>query len=102
MRHRDTVYLVDTVTTEDSAGYEAAAERKTEVFADVRSVRREEFYRSRQAGMEPALAFVLRACDYGGQSRVEYEGKQYRVIRAYTGDGEWLELNCGPYRGETP
>lgn len=99
MLYRDTARLISTQAAEDAEGYETVRESAAEVFVDVKSVRREEFYRSMQAGVELTIAFDVRCCDYGGQTRVEYDGKQYRVVRAYSPDGEKMELNCAPYRG---
>ena len=31
------------------------------------------------------IAFDLRACDYSGQKRIEYDGTQYRIVRVYAG-----------------
>lgn len=102
MRYRDVAELVAVTATEDKDGYDTGRETRTEVFVDVRSVRREEFYKSLQAGVELKAAFLLRTCDYDGQPRLVYDGKQYRIIRAYTEDGETLELNCAEYRGDKP
>lgn len=99
MLFRDTARLITAEAEEDAEGYETVCESASEVFVDVKSVRREEFYRSMQAGVELTIAFDMRACDYGGQSRVEYDGKQYRVVRTFSPDGEMLELNCAPHHG---
>lgn len=99
MLYRDTARLISTVAIEDAEGYETVRESAEEVFVDVRSVRREEFYRSMQAGVELTIAFDVRCCDYAGQKRLEYDGRQYRVVRTFSQDGEIVELNCAPYRG---
>lgn len=102
MLYRDVVELVAVTTVEDKDGYDQVSETKTEVFADVQSVKREEFYKSMQAGRELVAAFVIRACDYGGQPYLDYCGERYRVVRAYTKDGELLELNCAEHKGDRP
>ena len=102
MLYRDVAQLISVTATEDSEGYDVVSEARTEVFVDVKSVRREEFYRSRQAGIDLTIAFDVRACDYDGQPRIEYNGKQYRIRRTYTRDGEMLELNCSDHKGDTP
>ena len=102
MLFRDVARLVAVTPTEDKDGYETTAEAYTEVFVDVKSVKREEFYRSMHAGRELVIAFDIRACDYGGQTRIEYDGKQYKIERSYTKDGEIMELNCSAYKGDKP
>lgn len=84
MLFRDVANLIAVASAEDSDGYDTTIETRTEVFVDVKSVTREEFYRSMQAGKELVIAFDIRACDYDGQSRIEHSGKQYKIVRAYT------------------
>lgn len=98
MLYRDTVELIAVTPGQDAEGYPESVETSTEVFADVSSVKRSEFYAGRQSGMELAVAFTLAACDYDGQQLVVYDGTRYRVERAYTRDGERMELNCSEDR----
>lgn len=102
MLFRDVADLIAVERGEDADGYDVETETRTEVFVDVRSVKRSEFYRSLQAGRKLDIAFLLRACDYDGQERVGYGGKVYRVVRDYSEDGETVELNCSEDRGESP
>ena len=102
MRFRDVAELITVTTTEDKDGYDTSIESFVEVFVDVKSVTREEFYRSMQAGKELVRSFDIRACDYDGQPRIKYDGKQYKIVRAYTKDGEIMELNCSEYKGDKP
>ena len=64
--------------------FEAHTEPKTTVYAEIRSVTRTEYYRAKEAGIEPS--FVIRLTDYGdyhGEKIVECDGKRYRVVRTY-------------------
>lgn len=100
MRFREVVTLIDLQVGKDADGYDLPAEEtRTEVFADLQSVKRSEYYSSRQAGVELALAFLVRACDYAGQRYLECDGKRYKVERVYSKDGELNELNCSEVRG---
>lgn len=98
VRFRETVTLIATEEGTDKDGYSQPIETETEVYADVQSVKRSEFYIGRQAGLALAAAFLVRTCDYDGQPLVEYDGKRYRVERTYTKDGELVELNCSEER----
>lgn len=82
---------------------------RTEVFVDVKSVARSEFYASLQTGTPLTIAFSLRVSDFkmadvtlqSGKrfqpTRIEYDGRVYTIRRTYSKDGEILELNCsGP------
>lgn len=99
MLYRDVAQLIAITTTEDRDGYDVETETRTEVFVDVQSVKREEFYKSLRAGVELTAAFLVQVCDYDGQQRLEYAGKQYTIVRAYSSDGETLELNCTERKG---
>lgn len=75
--------------------------KKTQVFANKKSVRQSEFYAAYQVGLKPTLLFVVNACDYEYASteqneptEVEYEGKKYTVIRTYC-PGETVEITVG-------
>ena len=94
MYWRDVATLVAITKEPDDDGYKTERETRTEVFVDVQSVKRSEFYAARQSGIKIDLVFLVRAPDYSGEERVEYEGKPYKVVRAYTKAGEIYELNC--------
>ena len=36
----------------------------------------------------------MRGSDYEGETRIEYGGNPYEVVRTYTRAGEVIELNC--------
>ena len=82
----------------DADGFPKETITETTVFADVSSTKRSEFYAARQAGISLALTVKLRAADYDGQERLSYEGKEYKVERAYTEAREYYELNCSEFR----
>ena len=94
MYWRDVVTLKAVTEGRDADGFP----KETIVFADVSSTKRSEFYAARQAGISLALTVKLRAADYDGQERLSYEGKEYKVERAYTEAREYYELNCSEFR----
>lgn len=100
MLWRDVATLVEVKTTQDGDGYKTEATTRREVFVDVQSVKRSEFYAARQTGTAIAIVFLVRAADYDGETRIEYKPSGaddvtvYSVVRSYTKAGEILELNC--------
>lgn len=82
----------------DEEGYPKEAVEETEVFADVQSVRRSEFYAAKQIGVTLAIAVKLRAADYAGQERLVWNGTRYKVERAYTEAREMYELECSEFK----
>jgi len=101
MLWRDVATLIKVESAPDSDGYTVETETsRREVFVDVQSVRRSEFYAAQQAGMTVALVFNVRAADYEGETLIEYkhpgadEITVYSVVRSFTKNGEIVELNC--------
>mgnify|MGYP004665619009 CR=1 FL=1 len=93
MYWRDVVTLKAVTEGRDADGYPKEKITETTVFADVSSTKRSEL-----AGISLALTVKLRAADYDGQERLSFEGKEYKVERAYTEAREYYELNCSEFR----
>lgn len=75
--------------------FDTVTETKTQVWCTIRSVTRSEYYQAKSAGIEPQVVFRLEAdFDYHGEKIVEWNGHRYRVIRAYFGTQDWIELTC--------
>lgn len=98
MYWRDVVTLEAVQHGTDDDGYEKETVTSSERFADVQSTRRSEFYKAKQIGVDLAITVKLRAGDYDGQERLVWNGKRYKVERAYTEAREMVELNCSEYR----
>ncbi len=78
-------------------------EQTAEMFADVQSVKRSEFYAANRNGIDLDLVAVMNWTDFYGlyvesdgvrirPSEVEFEGERYRIKRTYSGDKHKLEL----------
>jgi len=103
MTQTDVVTLITVEKVQGENGYPILNEVRKTVPVEVRSVARAEFYEAMKAGVSLASAFRMWACDYDGQTLLEYNRKRYAVVRTYTGigrtsggavkDGE-IELNC--------
>lgn len=91
-RHMATLVAVKKTVDEDA--YKTTTETRREVFCNKKSATRSEFYTAKQAGDKIVLVLEVRGVDYEGETRVEFEGKPYEVVRAYTRSGETIELNC--------
>lgn len=98
MYWRDVVTLEAVTHGADEEGYPKETVVTTEAFADVTSTKRSEFYAAKQIGITLALTVKLRAADYDGQERLVWNGKRYKVERAYTEAREIYELNCSEFR----
>lgn len=80
--------------TVNENGYKVETEARREVFVNKKSATRSEFYAAKQAGDKIALVLEVRGSDYEGETRIEYGGNPYEVVRTYTRAGEVIELNC--------
>ena len=88
MYWRDIATLVGVKKTVNENGYKVEIEARREVFVNKKSATRSEFYAAKQAGDKIALVLEVRGSDYEGETRIEYGGNPYEVVRTYTRAGE--------------
>ncbi len=69
-------------------------EKARDVYARVFSVGQSEFYASTQAGIELEVKFDIWAHEYRGELLVEFDGREYPVIRSYRKGIDRVELTC--------
>ncbi len=98
MRHKDVVKLISVTWAPDDIGNQVAKETKKEVFANMFTVSAAEYYNAALTGLRPSLMFEVYSFEYSGQTRLEYEGKTYNIIRATTA-GEKTRLVCEEVAG---
>ena len=82
--------------TYDEYGNEVPNITETEVYVMPRGVYNAEFYNAAQAGLHPSITFELtNRADYNGEKLIEWEGKDYEVIRVdWTGQRDNIALIC--------
>lgn len=75
-----------TLINEEPHGvFESHTPTQTEVFAEIRSVKMNEYYTALNDGIQPEYIFHLTDyADYDGQKTILYEGTYYDVVRTYT------------------
>ena len=71
-------------------------EIRTEVFVQPRGVYQSEFYNAAQAGLKPSLTlFLSNREDYSNEKVLEYEGREYDVIRVdWSAQRDGISLVC--------
>lgn len=96
----DAVITLITTTWEiDDVGNQKPVEQEREVFCQVRSVGRAEFYTAAQNDLHPEYVFIISHYkDYNGEKFVKYTDWQdvtheLYVLRTYR-DGDSIELTC--------
>lgn len=86
------INLIKTTRTQDEYGVWREAEVSRQVFAQVDSVTRSEFFNAGRAGLNPEYRFTIFFADYEGEETVEYERKRYGIYRTYHRRDDVLEL----------
>lgn len=83
-------------TTYDQYGNPVQETVSRTVYVQPRSVYRSEFYSAAQLGLKPSITlYMTNRADYNGEKVLEYEGKEYTVIRAdWTAQRDGISLVC--------
>ena len=92
MDRSTTISLITETRTQDDYGVWRTSETKTDVFCQVNSVSRNEFFDGGRNGLNPEFVFTMFFGDYNGERTVEYNGKRYSVYRTYHARTDVLEL----------
>ena len=82
--------------TYDIYGNEIEDVQKSSVYVMPRGVYNAEFYNAAQAGLHPSITFeITNRADYHGEKVIEWEGKDYNVIRTdWTAQKDRISLIC--------
>lgn len=92
MDRSNVISLIAETRTQDEIGQYISTETERQVYCDVWSVSRQEWFDAGRDGLKPAYVFVMFAPDYAGETIVEYDGKRYGIYRTYVGRNERIEL----------
>lgn len=84
----DVITLVAYTKEQDAYGVERVTPVTRDVFAQVHSTTRQEFYEAGRNGLNPSFMFTIFAGDYGGETECRYNGEQYSIYRTYISHGE--------------
>lgn len=88
----DVIKLYTINRTQDAYGrWMEVTPTKREVYAQVTSISRSEFFDAGRNGLNPAWRFNVFAGDYQGETVVEYRGATYSVYRTFEND-DYIEL----------
>lgn len=74
--------------------FEDPVQSTHQVFVEVRSVSRSEWYAAQAQNIQADIVFVLTVdADYNGEKELIFHDQKYRVIRTYMSD-DGIELTC--------
>lgn len=96
MNYDEVIYLINEAENKNSFGEAITPTIPTEkmVYADLKEVKRSEFYQSSVAGYNPKYVFKIRYSEYNKEKKVRFGTETLRVIRDYSKDKEFVELIC--------
>ena len=90
----DKVTLRAVVHGVDGNGYPTQINTDTEVWANVKSATRSEFYAANANGIDVSFMIAIHPEDWGEQTQVVYNSKVYDIVRAYRKGYGTVELTC--------
>jgi SPP1 family predicted phage head-tail adaptor len=92
MDRSEIITLLNESKTQDENGVWHKTLTEKQVFCQVDSVTRSEFFEAGRNGLNPEYRFTIFFGDYDGQREVRYKGKTYAVYRTYHARTDVLEL----------
>lgn len=75
--------LINVSYTTDEIGNDKKIISETDVFCEVTSAGRAEFFSAAQAGLRPEYKFKIWTLDYNNQTKVRYDGQEYDIYRTF-------------------
>lgn len=92
MDRSEVISLVSTTHQQNEYGVFEEVTTSKDVFCQVDSITRAEFFDAGRNGLNPAFRFTMFAGDYDGERVVIYNGKSYAVYRTYYARTDVIEL----------
>lgn len=89
----DVIKLVAKEYVKNSYGVPIESRTYREVYCQIHSITRLEFFDAGRNGLNPAFMFTTASVNYNGESLLEYQGKTYSIYRTYQVPGtDYIEL----------
>lgn len=92
MDRSDVITLLSTVKQQDDYGVWRETETGHDVFCQVDSVTRAEFFEGGRNGLNPEFRMTMFFVDYNDEKTLLYRGKAYSIYRTYMGKNDTIEL----------
>ena len=86
------ITLLAETTTKNDYGVRETTYTERDVYAQLNSITRAEFYEAGRNGLNPEFMFSMFAGDYQGERVVKYNGETYSVYRTYFAQTDTVEL----------
>lgn len=92
MDRSEVITLLSVTRYQDDYGVWQETKVERDVFCQVGSITRAEFFDAGRNGLNPQYRFTMFAEDYNEEPTVVYKGKAYGVYRTYQPRNDWIEL----------
>lgn len=92
MDRSDVITLLAATKTQNAYGVWVETLTNRDVFCQVDSVSRAEFFDGGRNGLNPEFRMTMFAGDYQGERLLIYKGSTYSVYRTYQGRNDTIEL----------
>lgn len=92
MDRSEVITLLSTVKQQDDYGVWRETETWHDVFCQVDSVTRAEFFEGGRNGLNPEFRMTMFFGDYNDEKNLLYRGKAYSIYRTYIGKNDTIEL----------
>ena len=92
MDRSEVITLIAITRTQDANGVWRESESSRDVFCQVDSVTRAEFFDGGRNGLNPEYRFTMFFGDYEGEQTAVYKGNAYAVYRTFHGRTDTIEL----------
>ena len=92
MDRSEVITLLASTKTQNQYGVWTETQTARDVFCQVDSVTRAEFFEGGRNGLNPEFRMTMFFGDYDGERELLYKGKAYSVYRTYQGRNDTLEL----------
>lgn len=86
------ITLISSTKEQDDFGVWRLIRTEHDVFAQVDSVTRAEFFEGGRNGLNPEFKFTMFAGDYNRETELIYNGDRYSIYRSYHGRNDRVEL----------
>lgn len=100
MDRSDVLTLIATTYQADGYGVQKATETRRNVFCNVSSVTRTEWFEGGRNGLNPELRFTMFFYDYAGEELCEFNGVRYSIYRTYRAQDDSIELYVERRQGD--
>lgn len=89
----DTLTLLAMTKEQDEYGVWKETFTPREVFCQVHSISRNEFFQAGRNGLNPSFMFTVFQADYEGEVICKFRGNSYAIYRTYlTANADYIEL----------